>query len=260
MQSEITSSKVIVPILLSYLPKTKNILDINSQNGEWLYQFYIHKVNITGTSNNTNNKKLIVDKSNIIYSSNILDISTKKKYDLVLLRQCDEFLLNKKSIKKLTLLSDKVFIVLPFYTDSKKLNVNSFYASLFTTFNYHVNDLRCSIWYDDRIQMKYKQSSFLFIKNETFNENIVKKNTLFPLDTVHPLILKKYDHFYDLNNNNFDILDKLNKAKTALNMLENRLTKIENSVGWKFIKKFQYLVNKNLLLRFFYNYFYKKFK
>lgn len=259
MQSEITSSKVIIPILLSYLPKTKNILDINSQNGEWLYQFYIHKVHITGTTSSTNNKKLIVDKSNVIYSSNISDVSIKKKYDLVLLRNGDEFLLNKKNIKKLTLLSDNVYIVFPFYTDSKKLNVNSFYASLFANFDYHVNDFRYKIWYDERVQMKYKQSSFLFVKNEINNGNI-EEDIKFPLDTVHPLVLKKFYDFYDLNNNTFDILDTLNKAKTDLYMLENRLFKIENSVGWKFIKKFQYLVNKNSLLAFVYNYFYKKFK
>lgn len=260
MQSEISSSKVIVPLLLDCFPKTKKVLDINSGNGEWLNEFYLNKVNIAGTSHNKNNNKLLVDKSKIIYVSNILEIPQNKKYDLVMLREGYECSLDTNFIKKLTSLSNNIFFVIPFCYKSKKLNVNSFYISLFKKMSYTHYDIRSKIWYDERVSLKYKQSSFLFIKNKSRNYISNQKLSGFPLDVVHPLLFKKIYNIKNIENLNYSALEKLNETEVELNMVANRLDRVENSNSWKLIKKIQKIVNNNFILRLCYVYYLKKYK
>jgi GTP-binding protein EngB required for normal cell division len=119
-------------------------------------------------------------------------------------------------------------------------------------------DIRSKIWYDERVSLKYKQSSFLFIKNKS--KNYISNQILsdFPLDVVHPLLFKKIYNIKNIENLNYSALEKLNETEVELNMVANRLDRIEKSNSWKLIKKIQKIVNNNFILSFFYVLFFNK--
>ena len=167
------AAKEIVPFLIEWFdPKT--IVDIGCGIGSWLSVFQKNNIEIQGIDGKHVDKSLLyVSENKILFTDLRADFKLNKKYDLAVCLEVAEHLPEEnanKFVEKITNLSDIILwsAAIPGQGGQNHLNEqpHEYWKTKFEKHNYKFYDiLRPLIWNNQKVDVWYKQNTFIVVKD-----------------------------------------------------------------------------------------------
>lgn len=256
------SALAVVPRILELLPQVGSVVDVGCGAGTWLHQFRLHGVSrVVGIDNvNPAAELLHIDKSEFLCQDLLSPLTVGKGFDLAISLGVAEHLppeLSENFVANLTGLSDAIVFSAAIPGQGGTNNANerwpSYWAALFGNHGFVCFDiLRGSLWYDERIEWRYKQNMLIFVKRN--RDDLIaglkmkQENYKAPLDLVHPRCFEIY-RIAALNAYSGQAGDMFQGSIGAGYMVERqlftlrtRLLAIEQSTSWRAISFLQRIV------------------
>jgi SAM-dependent methyltransferase len=168
------SADIVVPIVVSYLPPIRTILDIGCGTGAWLKVFQEHThASITGVDGPWVDKNQLQIKPEEFVASDLTNFKgDEKTYDLAICLEVAEHLPEKKAESLIAMLTSKSDVVLfsaaiPEQGGTRHINEQwpEYWAALFEKFGFVPADaVRPFIWNNQAVSFWFAQNILFFIR------------------------------------------------------------------------------------------------
>jgi hypothetical protein len=195
----LSSAKEVIPIILTWFPETKSVIDFGCGLGTWLSVFQENGIkNILGLDGDYVSKdELLIDHSSFQPQDLSQPIALNKKFDLAISLEVAEHLPESCAdifIDNLTNTSDVIVFsaAIPGQGGDSHINEQwqSYWIKKFEQKGYILLDgLKEEIWNNKNVEFWYSQNINIFIKNTSqnnYNQLLKKQPNSKISDIVHP--------------------------------------------------------------------------
>lgn len=210
-EGSLRSAEEVVPLVVE-LVQPQSVVDVGCGVGTWLSVFLKHGIaDIQGIDGAYVEKKMLKIPLEKFLAANITEpIRLNRKFDLVVCLEVAEHLPAKYAdflVDSLAALGPVILFsaAIPFQGGVHHVNEQwpDYWASRFQKRNFTlVDSLRHKIWQNEKVQICYRQNTFLFVHHDRLRshpplQRELEKNCSSPITLVHPL---QYLSICDLSN------------------------------------------------------------